>query len=82
MYAVHEAAFIVGVPPKTLHQWVYGREYKAKGEIRYTSPLITPANAKQGLLSFSNLAEAHTYWTPFESTTSAPRDDARAADRA
>jgi uncharacterized protein (DUF433 family) len=59
LYSVAEAAFIVGVPSMTLHQWLYGRDYKAKGEIRTSLPLITPADSRNGILSFANLAEAH-----------------------
>lgn len=59
MYTIGEAAFYVGVPPVTLHQWLYGRDYKAKGEIRSTEPVILPADGRRGLLSFANLSEAH-----------------------
>jgi uncharacterized protein (DUF433 family) len=59
LYSVAEAAFIIGVSSRTLHQWIYGRDYKAQGEIRTSPPLIKPADTREGLLSFSNLAEAH-----------------------
>jgi len=59
LYSLSEAAFFVGIPATTLQKWVYGRDYAAKGEIRHSPRVIVPADAKRGLLSFANLAEAH-----------------------
>lgn len=59
LYSAREAARFVGVPPSTLQKWLRGREYPAGGTIKWSKPLITPANPKTGELSFANLAEAH-----------------------
>jgi uncharacterized protein (DUF433 family) len=59
LYSLHAVARWVGIPPTTLHKWVYGRDYPAGGRIRRSRPLITPADPKTGKLSFANIAEAH-----------------------
>jgi hypothetical protein len=63
-YTIAEAAFCVGIAPMSLHQWIYGRDYKAKGEIRHSPGLIDAADARRGLLSFANLTEAHVLGNP------------------
>jgi uncharacterized protein (DUF433 family) len=58
-YSIAEAAHYLQIPHTTLRSWVIGRHYKARGEKRLFTPLILPADAKQHLLSFFNLVEAH-----------------------
>ena len=58
-YSVAAVARWVGVPPTTLHKWVYGRDYLAGGRVRHWKRLIEPADGERGLLSFANVAEAH-----------------------
>lgn len=58
MYTIAEASFYIGVPESTLDAWTYGRDYKAKGEIRHSPRLITPADARRGLLSFAKSRQA------------------------
>lgn len=59
IYKIGEAAFFVGVPPSTMHTWVYGRDYKVGDTWRDWPALIRAADTKRGLLSFVNIAEAH-----------------------
>lgn len=60
MYHLAEAAYYVNVPETTLSQWFYGRKFRGSdGRVRWSEPLIEPADIKRGLLSFANLAEAH-----------------------
>ncbi len=54
-YGVGDAARYLGVPPSTLRYWVAGGR---RGERRYEPILETPP-ADSGLLSFTNLVEAH-----------------------
>jgi uncharacterized protein (DUF433 family) len=49
-YPLFEAARYVGVPVSTLRSWLHGT--------RHFEPIITPANAADGQLSFLNLVEA------------------------
>jgi len=58
-YGVPEAALYLHVPEKTLRSWLYGRQYTTGGEVRFSLPLIDPADANGGRLSFFNLVEAH-----------------------
>jgi len=58
-YSIAEAAHYLQIPQATLRSWVIGRHYKAGGEKRLFKPLLIPADAKQHLLSFFNLVEAH-----------------------
>src|SRR5688572_15883485 len=59
MYSLRAAARWVGVPPSTLHKWVFGRYYPAGGRMKKSRALIVPADKELGLLSFANIAEAH-----------------------
>jgi uncharacterized protein (DUF433 family) len=58
-YRIGTAARWVGVPPSTLEKWVYGRDYVVGSGVRHSDALINPADFDRGLLSFSNIAEAH-----------------------
>ena len=58
-YMLHEASRYTGVPSNTLSTWVSGRSYTTESGIRHSTALIIrPANS-EGLLSFTNLIEAH-----------------------
>jgi uncharacterized protein (DUF433 family) len=59
LYSLSAAARWVGIPPTTLHKWVYGRDYPAGGKTLHSRPLIVPADSEDGRLSFANIAEAH-----------------------
>jgi uncharacterized protein (DUF433 family) len=54
-YFIQEAARYLRLPVSTVRAWSVGR----KDGQRSTSPLITPADSKYPLLSFSNLVELH-----------------------
>lgn len=59
-YMLHEAARYTGIPLDTLRTWVSGREYAVEGgkNRKFSQPLIIRPE-KSGLLSFTNLVEAH-----------------------
>jgi hypothetical protein len=59
LYTIAQAAYVIGVAPTTVSQWFYGRDYKARGEVRHSERVLAPADEKRGLLSFTNLGEAH-----------------------
>jgi len=60
LYTISEAAYYLGVGHATLKTWFFGRSYPTKSEGRkFWEPVITPADADLGLLSFFNLSEAH-----------------------
>ena len=59
LYRLREAARFVGLPPSTLQKWVHGREYTARGSLRFSHQIIVPADPETGRLSFANLLEAH-----------------------
>ncbi len=54
-YTIAQAARYVGLSPTTLRSWVRGRSYPRSGTAVRSEPLIKAS----GLLSFSNLVEAH-----------------------
>lgn len=58
-YPLSEAAHYVRLAPATLRSWVAGRPYPTRGGKGFFSPLIRPADAKNSVLSFNNLIEAH-----------------------
>jgi uncharacterized protein (DUF433 family) len=59
-YSIPVAAHYLQLPETTLRSWVRGRPYELKdGTRRRFQPLISLADEKHSLLSFSNLAEAH-----------------------
>jgi uncharacterized protein (DUF433 family) len=59
LYRLWEGARFVGIAPSTLRKWVHGRDYRAGGSLRFSRPVIEPADTKTGRLSFANLLEAH-----------------------
>lgn len=58
-YMLHEAARYTGVPFNTLRSWVSGRYYSTEGGKKHSAPLIIRPTKNGGLLSFTNLIEAH-----------------------
>jgi uncharacterized protein (DUF433 family) len=59
MYTVAEAAHHLGMPRATLRSWVFGRNYRAGGEGRFSPGVIRRPNPSDERLSFTNLVEAH-----------------------
>jgi uncharacterized protein (DUF433 family) len=60
LYTIPEAAYYLGIGQATLKTWFFGRSYLTKSEgKKFWEPVITPADADLGLLSFFNLSEAH-----------------------
>lgn len=59
VYSVSEAAVYLGMPMRTLHDWVFGYTYGQKMSRRVAAPLIQAADPIDGWLSFINLVEAH-----------------------
>ena len=57
--ALPEAAHYLGVPNSTLRSWFAGQPYVRNGERRHFQRVITPADPKHLVLSFSNLVEAY-----------------------
>lgn len=58
-YTVAEAARYLRLSAGTLRTWVVGRTYPTQRGARRFPPLIAPPRDGEGLLSFSNLVEAH-----------------------
>lgn len=58
-YMLREAARYTGVPFDTLRSWVSGRYYPTEGGKKFSEPLIVRPAGSEGLLSFTNLIEAH-----------------------
>lgn len=58
-YSLTESARYLTVPRATLRCWFFGQAYPTRGERRRSQPVIVPADAGDGLLSFRNLVEAH-----------------------
>lgn len=58
-YSIEEAADYLHVPASTLRAWIRGQRYRTNGRLRIFLPVIQPADPKNKLLSFYNLAEAH-----------------------
>jgi uncharacterized protein (DUF433 family) len=60
-YSYEEAADILRIPTSTVNAWCRGQHYKhaRSRKMIHFSPVIVPASAPDGLLSFYNLAEAH-----------------------
>jgi uncharacterized protein (DUF433 family) len=59
MYTLAEAAHHLGMPRATLRSWVYGRNYRAGGESRFSPGVIRRPDPSDERLSFTNLVEAH-----------------------
>lgn len=60
-YTIAEVSLYLGLKPRTLHTWFFGRKYIAHGKPVVWPPVLVPAahNPKGPALSFYNLAEAH-----------------------
>jgi uncharacterized protein (DUF433 family) len=59
-YSIEEAASYLHIPPSTMKAWTRGQHYRTRmGAIRIFRAVIEPADSKNKLLSFYNLAEAH-----------------------
>jgi hypothetical protein len=60
-YTIAEVSLYLGLKPRTLHTWFFGRTYNARGNIVIWPPVLVPAehNPKGPALSFYNLAESH-----------------------
>jgi len=54
-YSIGEASAYLGIPESTLNTWVRGYTRRGKSH----PPMIRPADAERGLLSFYNLVEVH-----------------------
>ena len=59
MYTPDDAACYLGIHPKTLSTWLWGRTYHTTSGEAFFKPLISPADPDNKLLSFFNLAELH-----------------------
>jgi len=59
LYPIAHAAHYVNVHPATLETWVNGRRYQTKAGEQFSEPLIQLETGSEGLLSFTNLVEAH-----------------------
>ncbi|MGB7984637.1 MAG: DUF433 domain-containing protein [Terracidiphilus sp.] len=59
LYTPADAAYYLGIHPKTLGTWIRGRSYPTVGGERFFEPVIDMADKDNGLLSFFNLAELH-----------------------
>src|SRR6267378_1643374 len=58
-YSIEEAADYLHVPASTMRAWIRGQHYRTNGRLKIFLPVIQPADPKNKLLSFYNLAEAH-----------------------
>lgn len=58
-YTVADAARYLRLPATTLRAWTSGRTYKRRDGQHKSAPLIQVPDRRNGLLSFSNLVEAH-----------------------
>ena len=58
-YSVREAAHYLTVPVATLRSWTRGRTYPTAGGEGLFEPVVTVPDSTNGLLSFTNLVEAH-----------------------
>lgn len=59
LYTPADAAYYLGIHPKTLGTWIRGRSYPTVGGEKFFEPVIEIADLDNGLLSFFNLAELH-----------------------
>jgi uncharacterized protein (DUF433 family) len=57
-YSIEQVASYIGVPKRTLRNWVSGYEYQTAHGIKRARPVISPADPENNLLSFYNLVEA------------------------
>lgn len=58
-YTTADAARYLKIPIATLRSWVAGRSYQASAGTKQSQPLILRPAKGSGLLSYSNLVEAH-----------------------
>lgn len=58
-YSIEEAADYLHVPPSTMKAWIRGQRYRSNGHLKVFLAVIQPADPRNKLLSFYNLAEAH-----------------------
>ncbi|MBO0699357.1 MAG: hypothetical protein J2P46_13255, partial [Zavarzinella sp.] len=58
-YFPGEAAHYLGLPPGTVRDWAFGRDYPTRAGVRHAKALIDAADPKGRLLSFLNLVELH-----------------------
>jgi len=59
LYTPEDASCYLGIHPRTLGTWLWGRTYPVAHGQGYFEPLIRPADPDNKLLSFFNLAELH-----------------------
>lgn len=59
LYTPADAAYYLGIHPRTLGTWIHGRSYPTIGGDQFFSPVIDMADQENGLLSYFNLAELH-----------------------
>lgn len=60
LYPVPEAARLVGVPVRSLWNWLRGYRYVSRGAVVQAEPVISLTVAEGSALSFANLVEAGT----------------------
>jgi uncharacterized protein (DUF433 family) len=58
-YSIEETANYLHIPASTLKAWTRGQNYLTGGKRILVQPVIEPADPRNKLLSFYNLAEAH-----------------------
>lgn len=58
-YPLAEAARYLGARPSTLRSWFHGRHYKAAGNKRFASAVLSPTQGQGQPISFLDLVEAH-----------------------
>jgi uncharacterized protein (DUF433 family) len=59
LYTPTDAAYYLGIHPRTLGTWIRGRSYPTVGGMQFFNPVIEMADPENGLLSYFNLAELH-----------------------
>ena len=59
LYTPDDAACYLGINPRTLGTWLWGRNYPTTTGEKFFAPVIEPADQTNKLLSFFNLAELH-----------------------
>src|ERR1700740_3198419 len=59
LYTPADAAYYLGIHPKTLGTWIRGRKYPTVSGEKFFEPVIEMADPENGLLSFFNPAELH-----------------------
>ena len=58
-YRALEAARLLKLNGSTVRAWCFGQGYRYRGSSKTFQAVIEPADAKERLLSFSNLCELH-----------------------